>query len=124
MREVPGSIPGAALFLLARTETSKGSLRTRGKGYLKWLIMESEHDSLAERSKAVAQGAIPKGRGFEPHSCHLPKGWHFAGPQALLVSPAGRGYWEARAPVRAARGVRVDNLVDLLGRRFLICTEG
>ena len=28
-------------------------------------------DSLAERSKAVAQGAIPKGRGFEPHSCHL-----------------------------------------------------
>ena len=29
-----------------------------------------KHDSLAERSKAVAQGAIPKGRGFEPHSCH------------------------------------------------------
>ena len=29
------------------------------------------HDSLAERSKAVAQGAIPKGRGFEPHSCHF-----------------------------------------------------
>ena len=28
-------------------------------------------DSLAERSKAVAQGAIPKGRGFEPHSCHF-----------------------------------------------------
>ena len=27
-------------------------------------------DSLAERSKAVAQGAIPKGRGFEPHRCH------------------------------------------------------
>ena len=27
------------------------------------------YDSLAERSKAVAQGAIPKGRGFEPHSC-------------------------------------------------------
>ena len=26
-------------------------------------------DSLAERSKAVAQGAIPKGRGLEPHSC-------------------------------------------------------
>ena len=32
-------------------------------------------DSLAERSKAVAQGAIPKGRGFEPHSCH----WVFQG---------------------------------------------
>jgi hypothetical protein len=28
-------------------------------------------DSLAERSKAVALGAIPKGRGFEPHSCHF-----------------------------------------------------
>ena len=28
-------------------------------------------DTLAERSKAVAQGAIPKGRGFEPHSCHF-----------------------------------------------------
>ena len=27
-------------------------------------------DSLAERSKAVAQGAIPQGRGLEPHSCH------------------------------------------------------
>jgi hypothetical protein len=26
---------------------------------------------LAERSKAVAQGAIPKGRGFEPHRCRL-----------------------------------------------------
>ena len=29
-----------------------------------------KQDSLAERSKAVAQGAIPQGRGFEPHSCH------------------------------------------------------
>ena len=28
-------------------------------------------DSLAERSKAVAQGAIPQGRGLEPHSCHI-----------------------------------------------------
>ena len=28
-------------------------------------------DALAERSKAVAQGAIPKGRGFEPHRRHL-----------------------------------------------------
>ena len=32
-------------------------------------------DSLAERSKAVAQGAIPKGRGFKPHSCHLGFAW-------------------------------------------------
>ena len=30
-----------------------------------------EHDSLAEWSKALASGASPKGRGFEPHSCHL-----------------------------------------------------
>ena len=28
-------------------------------------------DNLAEQSKAVAKGAIPQGRGFEPHSCHL-----------------------------------------------------
>ena len=28
-------------------------------------------DALAERSEAVAQGAIPKGRGFEPHRCHF-----------------------------------------------------
>ena len=29
-------------------------------------------DPLVERSKAVAQGAIPKGSGFEPHRCHFP----------------------------------------------------
>ena len=29
-------------------------------------------DALAERSKAVAQGAIPQGRGFEPHRRHCP----------------------------------------------------
>ena len=28
-------------------------------------------DSLAEWSKALAQGASPQGRGFEPHSCHF-----------------------------------------------------
>jgi hypothetical protein len=27
-------------------------------------------DSLAEWSKALAPGASPQGRGFEPHSCH------------------------------------------------------
>ena len=32
-------------------------------------------DSLAEWSKAVAQGAIPKGRRFEPHSCHVRMRW-------------------------------------------------
>ena len=30
----------------------------------------SEHDSLAEWSKALASGASPQGRGLEPHSCH------------------------------------------------------
>ena len=28
-------------------------------------------DSLAERSKAVAQGATPQGRGLDPRSCHF-----------------------------------------------------
>ena len=31
----------------------------------------SEHDSLAEWSKALASGASPQGRGLEPHSCHF-----------------------------------------------------
>jgi hypothetical protein len=30
-------------------------------------------DSLAEWSKALASGASPQGRGFEPHSCHMKK---------------------------------------------------
>ena len=29
------------------------------------------HDSLAEWSKALASGASPQGRAFEPHSCHM-----------------------------------------------------
>ena len=29
----------------------------------------STHDSLAEWSKALASGASPQGRRFEPHSC-------------------------------------------------------
>ena len=29
------------------------------------------NDAVAEESKAVAQGAIPKGRGFEPHRGHF-----------------------------------------------------
>ena len=41
-------------------------------------------DTLAERSKAVAQGAIPKGRGFEPHRCH------FSGMPILVVWAARR----------------------------------
>ena len=33
------------------------------------LAIHSDQDSLAEWSKALAQGASPQGRGFEPHSC-------------------------------------------------------
>ena len=44
-------------------------------------------DALAERSKAVAQGAIPKGRGFEPHRRHFTSGVH-----AVVVAPS-LGLW-------------------------------
>ena len=37
---------------------------------INWLV-DCAKDTLAERSKAVAQGAIPKGCGFEPHRCHF-----------------------------------------------------
>ena len=30
---------------------------------------------MAEWSKALASGASPQGRGFEPHSCHRKRGW-------------------------------------------------
>ena len=36
---------------------------------LQWIHMFK--DSLAEWSKALAPGASPQGRGFEPHSCQL-----------------------------------------------------
>ena len=35
---------------------------------MKWMDAQ---DSLAKWSKALAQGASPQGRGFEPHSCHF-----------------------------------------------------
>ena len=48
----------------------------------------TKHDSLAERSKAVAQGAIPKGRGFEPHSCHFVTGHgHVCGLPSSVEAP-------------------------------------
>ena len=34
-------------------------------------VSQIARDSLAEWSKALAQGASPQGRGFEPHSCHV-----------------------------------------------------
>ena len=50
-------------------------------------------DALAERSKAVAQGAIPKGRGLEPHRRHSAAAQPRVGPLrysvllAYLVAP-------------------------------------
>ena len=38
---------------------------------MQFLEAHATQDSLAERSKALAYGASPKGRGFEPHSCHV-----------------------------------------------------
>ena len=35
------------------------------------LQQQAFQDSLAEWSKALASGASPQGRGFEPHSCHF-----------------------------------------------------
>ena len=37
--------------------------------FLEWHRARSRHDSLAEWSKALASGASPQRRGFEPHSC-------------------------------------------------------
>jgi hypothetical protein len=41
---------------------------------LRWHRARGRHDSLAEWSKALASGASPQGRGFEPHSCQFSDG--------------------------------------------------
>ena len=38
-------------------------------GYIVIIRYLDKHDNLAEWSKALASGASPQGRGFEPHSC-------------------------------------------------------
>ena len=38
--------------------------------FMMLLASTTGHDSLAEWSKALAQGASLQGRGLEPHSCH------------------------------------------------------
>ena len=78
------------------------------------------NDALAERSKAVAQGAIPKGRGFEPHRRH------FFGHACPVSARSHHGQWRkhslhncflssldssvglltARSGVRASQGAR------------------
>ena len=54
------------------TELQKG--RIHSKAVLCFCNRSAEErstDSLAEWSKALAPGASPKGRGFEPRSCHF-----------------------------------------------------
>lgn len=46
----------------------------------------NRQDALAEWSKALAQGASPKGRGFEPHSRHFRKSLN----QAHMLAPRRR----------------------------------
>ena len=59
-----GSNPTADIFMASgRKQRHAGAVTGEGD--------VGCHDSLAERSKAVAQGAIPKGRGFEPHRRHF-----------------------------------------------------
>ena len=67
----------------------------------------SAQDSLAEWSKALASGASPQGRGFEPHSCHCVCK-HFA-PRALLKSSAAAPTRPRRA--RASSQRRPSNVV-------------
>ena len=50
-------------------------------------------DALAERSKAVAQGAIPKGRGFEPHRRHFDN-------VLLNPTPNSMNFHEPRSPMQ------------------------
>ena len=59
-------------------------LRRKGLGH---------QGSLAERSKALASGASPKGREFESHSCHF---WH-----APLLAEADRHQTRTALPRRA-----------------------
>jgi len=75
-------------------------------------------DSLAERSKAVAEGAIPQGRGFEPHSCH-----HFAPAQPQANSP--RASVQSTTSLQAMLtqeelvGIYSEMLVRMVDRRII-----
>ena len=58
-------------------------------------LFTGNQDSLAEWSKALASGAGPQGRGFEPHSCHCGGG--------LDPAAIDRGH-DLTANLRAAKG--------------------
>ena len=57
------------LFSLAARAIAKGA--RFGDMFMKEFFSSCKQDSLAEWSKALASGASPQGRGFEPHSCHF-----------------------------------------------------
>ena len=63
-------------------------------------------DTLAKRSKAVAQGAIPKGRGFEPHRCHWAE---------VRAAPSFKGSRPQEAGIEPAQG----DPIGLAGRRLV-----
>ena len=49
---------------------------------------------MAERSKALASGASPKGRGFESHFCHFRMSFYWA----YDISPLIFRYWRSVCP--------------------------
>ena len=66
--------PARVLKSVLRTRwasSAASALHVGGGGGYRSISDRSWHDSLAEWSKALASGASPKGRGFEPHSCHI-----------------------------------------------------
>ena len=58
------------LVLRVLINVSVAELHGENKPFARKDLARSRN-SLAERSKAVAQGAIPDGRELEPHSCHF-----------------------------------------------------
>jgi hypothetical protein len=62
MRDALGSMPIVSIVSLLCPATPHCVVVAR--------MTAHGQDSLAEWSKALAQGASPQGRGFEPHSCH------------------------------------------------------
>ena len=62
MRKALGSIPSVSILCLCLPIATDCVVGARMPAHCQ--------DSLAELSKALAQGASPQGRGFEPHSCH------------------------------------------------------
>ena len=83
-----------------------------------------KQDSLAEWSKALASGASPQGRGFEPHSCHVIE-WSIPLNEQRIVMKSNNKQNDARmgAPERALvrKGAEGDNSgganVDSRGRQ-------